>query len=70
MTHYEQLGRLAAYYANHPELHHADRADDRLGPRPSGLTRARRRVRLLRLRARRRLRVAAGAFAQPGRVTP
>ena len=70
MTHYEALGRLAAYYAEHPELMHADRVAERLGPRPRGLDRMRRRARLMRLRARRRARVAAGVTALPGRATP
>jgi hypothetical protein len=70
MTHYEALGKLAAYYASRPDLMHADRAAERLGPRPNRLARVRRRARLSRLRARRRLRSAAGAFALPGRVTP
>ena len=69
MTHYEALGKLAAYYAERPELMHADRAAERLGPRPSGLARVRRRVRLMRLRARRRVRGAAGVTALPGRAT-
>ncbi|GIG54373.1 hypothetical protein [Demequina activiva] len=70
MTHYEALGKLAAYYAERPDLMHADRAEARLGPLPSGLARLRRRVRLVRLRARRRARIAVSATALPGRATP
>lgn len=70
MTHYEALGKLAAYYAERPDLMHADRAAERHGPRPSGSSVPRRRIRLARLRVRRRLRAAVAAAAMPGRVTP
>lgn len=70
MTHYEALGKLAAYYAERPDLMHVDRAAERHGPRAGGLPRMRRRIRLARLRVRRRLRAAVPAAAMPGRVTP
>jgi hypothetical protein len=59
MNHYEQLSKLAQYYAAHPELHHGDRARERETHVPRTRTyRVRRRLRRMYCRAVRRVRTS------------